>query len=85
MSETVQHPKYRPPVPGETSSEKARRTRANRLDREARHRYSDALCARCGMVRFHVSHEQDPEHSPEGAAYHADFAHHPFEEASRGR
>ena len=74
-------PAYRPPVPGETSRDKSRRNYLNRCDRAAWHAYSDARCARCGMVRFHVSHEMDPEHSPEGAAYHADLPHHPFEAA----
>jgi len=30
------------------------------------------------MKAINVVHEMDPEHSPEGAAYHATFAHHPF-------
>lgn len=35
-------------------------------------------CAVCGLKEINVVHEQDPEHSPEGPEYHAEFAHHQF-------
>lgn len=73
-------PTYRPPVAGETQREAAKRRAANRNEIAAWHRYTDVRCDGCGMVRFHVSHEMDPEHSAEGTAYHAGFAHHPFED-----
>ena len=80
MSRYADAPVYRPTVPGETVQQANERRYANKRDRDAWHAYGDMRCARCGMVRHHVSHEMDPENSPEGAAYHADFAHHPFEE-----
>jgi len=56
------------------------------IDRRARfwHAYGDP-CADCGLVRFNVVHEMDPENSPEGPEYHADFAHHPFAETDLSR
>lgn len=73
-------PRREPPAPGETPRE-ARHRRA-----EYRRRYGEwhdywygTRCARCGTVRANVVHEQDPGHSPEGAAYHATLKHHVFE------
>jgi hypothetical protein len=68
------------PVAGETTSEARRRRGLNAVRRARWYAYVDDRCAECGQVRFHVSHEMDPEHSAEGPEYHADFAHHPFRE-----
>jgi len=76
-------PEWEPPVPGETPREADVRRARNRDSRDEWHRYIDTRCADCGMVRFHVSHEMDPEHSAEGPEYHAEFAHHPFVEPVR--
>lgn len=73
-------PVYRPPADGETSAEASARRAANRADRDAWHAWWSAPC-RCGLVRGNVAHEQDPEHSIEGPAYHAEFEHHAFEPA----
>ncbi len=74
-------PEYERPLLGETSREARERRDRNQRTRHWWDEIRDARCAECGMVRFHVSHEMDPETSPEGPAYHADFAHHAFVEA----
>lgn len=55
--------------------ERMRRDRKERWDRWDREMEQ---CAMCALARTNVVHQQDPEHSPEGAAYHAGFAHHEF-------
>ena len=77
-------PAYRPPTSGESSRDATTRRWANRVDRDARDRYTDARCDVCGQVRHHVSHEMDPDNSPEGPEYHADFTHHPFAQRPKG-
>jgi hypothetical protein len=72
-------PELERPVPGESSREARERRERNRLAREWWDDVWNDRCEVCGMVRFHVSHEMDPEHSAEGPEYHADFAHHAFQ------
>jgi hypothetical protein len=80
VSRIMTRPVWEPPTVGESYREANERRRRNREARDAWWAYRDARCAVCGHVRFHISHELDPEHSPEGAEYHADFAHHAFVE-----
>jgi hypothetical protein len=73
-------PARRPPVEGETKYQAQQRRAANNADIAGWNAFADTRCGECGLVRFHVSHEMEPENSPEGAAYHAGFAHHEFVE-----
>lgn len=73
-------PEMERPYQGERSRDAQERRRRNREARDAWEARWSARCAQCGHVRFHVSHEMDPETSPEGPAYHAEFEHHPFVE-----
>jgi hypothetical protein len=83
MTGPTARPTYEPPVERETASEARQRRKRNSDAEKAWLRYEGARCGRCGMVRFHVSHEMDPETSSEGPRYHANIAHHPFVEPSR--
>jgi hypothetical protein len=76
-------PAHRPPVPGETWREAEERRRLNRDEQAAWWRWCDERCVDCSHVRFHVTHEQDPEHSAEGPEYHTDIPHHAFVERMR--
>lgn len=70
---------YSGPEPGESTREATQRRHLNAKRRDAWRWLWDDRCA-CGQVRFHVTHEQDPENSPEGMDYFADMldALHPF-------
>ena len=74
-----QAPRNVPPQYGETGAEANQRCAANREAYARWHAYwYGSRCLDCGLVRANVVHEQDPENSPEGAAYHAELEHHPF-------
>jgi hypothetical protein len=68
----LKYPDLEPAVEGETRYQQQKRTERNRLARAEYRRLISEKCARCGLTRNNVVHEDDRRNAPEGLDYYAD-------------